>query len=102
MNVKVLVEELGSFLALAAIPAGPSPFAFAFEISDSTARSFKDIPRPESTSALALISLDMVFLLRVSVSSLEDRNRRSMFWPYTHASSASVMVNVLGSEICRP
>jgi hypothetical protein len=63
MKVKVLVELLGSLLALTAMPAGPSPFAFAFEISDNTAPSFNDMPSPCSTSDLALISLDIVFLL---------------------------------------
>ena len=70
MIASVLVELLGSFAARTAISSGLSSLAFAFEISDSTAVSFNDMLAASSTSAFALRSPDMIFLLgRLSAST---------------------------------
>jgi len=63
--VKVLVEALGSRIALSSISSGVSPLALAFDISDSTARSLSDIPEAWMISDFALSKVDMVFLLAI-------------------------------------
>ena len=67
-TAKVLVDELGSVAALIAISSGLSPLALAFDISDKTARSLRDMRAPSSISDLALSRLDMSFLLYGDVS----------------------------------
>ena len=63
--VKVLVEALGSRIALSSISSGVSPLALAFDISDSTARSLSVIPEAWMISDFALSKVDMVFLLAI-------------------------------------
>jgi hypothetical protein len=59
----VLVEELGSEAALTAIPSGVSSLALALEISDKTTVSFSWTCAASSISDLALINVDIIFLL---------------------------------------
>lgn len=65
----MLVELLGSDAARMAISSGPSPFDFAFDTSESTTVSFRDIRADSNSSDRALISRFIIFLLHQYVST---------------------------------